>query len=112
MEVVKYQIVAFKLPSGRRPFMEWLNSLDPSVQDLMELRFQRIKLGNLGDTKYLGNGIFELRFHIRSGYRIYYGKDRQLIVFLRGGNKNTQTKDIKYAKRYWFNYVRGKSNAS
>ncbi|MCL1911362.1 MAG: type II toxin-antitoxin system RelE/ParE family toxin [Leptospirales bacterium] len=62
-------------------------------------RIDRIKEGNLGDAKPVGNGIFELRFHFGSGYRIYFIKQyNTIIILLCGGNKKTQDKDIKKAK--------------
>jgi putative addiction module killer protein len=38
------------------------------------------------------------------GYRIYYGllgKRGDIVVLLVGGEKKTQTADIKLAKKYW-----------
>ena len=48
----------------------------------------------------MGAGIGELRIHYGPGYRIYFHKRRnRVIVLLCGGDKSTQAKDIKTAKR-------------
>ena len=53
-----------------------------------------------GDVESVGQGISELRIHYGPGYRIYFHKLRNtIIVLLCGGDKSTQAKDIKAAKR-------------
>ena len=40
-------------------------------------------------------------------YRLYFGKAKDAVVLLLlGGDKGSQTKDIKQAKRYWASYVK------
>ena len=91
--------------SGRKPFVEWLENLSISFQDRVLRRLQRVQLGNWGDYKRIGGGIFELRLHFGKGYRIYCAEDVDtVIVLLCGGNKDKQRKDVSLAKRYWDNY--------
>lgn len=41
-----------------------------------------------------------------AGYRLYFGKDgNRIVVLLVGGDKSSQTKDIKSARRYWSEYL-------
>jgi putative addiction module killer protein len=48
----------------------------------------------------VGDGISELRIHYGPGYRVYYNKrGNTLIILLCGGDKGTQAKDIRTAKR-------------
>jgi putative addiction module killer protein len=56
--------------------------------------------GNAGDVKPVGQGISELRIDHGPGNRIYFSKRRGAIIILPcGGDKSTQAKDIKTAKR-------------
>ena len=55
------------------PFEEWFESLDPQVQIRIDVRLDRVKLGNFGDHKSVGDGVFELRFIFGPGFRVYYG---------------------------------------
>jgi putative addiction module killer protein len=53
-----------------------------------------------GTWNLWGQGISELRIHYGPGYRIYFQKRGDtIIVLLCGGDKSTQAKDIKAAKR-------------
>jgi putative addiction module killer protein len=48
----------------------------------------------------VGEGVSELRIDYGSGYRVYYKQfGKLLVILLAGGNKQTQTKDIKTALR-------------
>lgn len=91
---------------GRVPFASWLTELkDKRARARIRVQLDRIRLGNSGDCKTLGNGVYELRVHFGPGYRIYFGKDsRHLVLLLCGGDKSTQQQDIKKAKRYWQDY--------
>jgi putative addiction module killer protein len=57
----------------------------------------------------VGEGVYELRIHYANGYRIYYGRESHVIILLLcGGDKTTQTQDIKTAIEYWREHRRGK----
>lgn len=88
------------------PYRKWFeNTRDLKTKARIEVRLSRIELGNFGDHKPVGDGIFELRFTFGSGYRVYYGLDGESVVLLLlGGDKNTQTNDIQKAKKYWSDY--------
>lgn len=62
----------------------------------------RVEIGNYGDYKPLGDGVYELKLHFGSGYRVYFAEDGDIIVILLcGGDKSSQSKDIEVAKAYW-----------
>jgi len=60
--------------------------------------FERLAAGNPGDVKPVGEGVSELRIDYGPGYRVYCTKRGQrLFILLAGGDKGSQTKDIKTA---------------
>ncbi|MDE0634445.1 MAG: type II toxin-antitoxin system RelE/ParE family toxin [Candidatus Poribacteria bacterium] len=96
----------YQTPSGREPFTEWFESIrDQRTQDRIQTRLDAMALGNLGDRKSVGAGVYELRFHFGAGYRVYYGEiGNTIVLLLCGGDKSTQRQDIKQAKAYWAKY--------
>ena len=64
------------------------------------VRIERLARGNPGDFKAIGEGVSELRLHYGLGYRVYYKqRGSELVIFLAGGDKSSQSKDIKIALR-------------
>jgi putative addiction module killer protein len=82
-------------------FSAWLRALrDARARARIAARIQRLAFGNPGDVQPVGEGVSELRIHDGPGYRIYYvQRGTVLIVLLCGGDKATQNKDIKAAKK-------------
>jgi len=81
-------------------FSKWLSKLKDTKGKVSILRrVDRMKLGNFGDYKSIGNNISELRITTGPGYRVYYTKQNdEIIVLLIGGDKSSQSDDIKKAK--------------
>jgi putative addiction module killer protein len=98
--------------NGKNPFSDWFTSLrDINAKAKIRATLKRVTLGNLGDYKSVGEGVFELRINYASGYRIYFGQiDAKIILLLCGGDKSTQNKDILTAKQYWQDYRRRKND--
>lgn len=64
------------------------------------VRIERLAAGNPGDAKAVGEGVSELRIDYGPGYRVYYKKQgRKVVILLVGGDKRSQTRDIKTALR-------------
>ena len=82
-------------------FAEWLDGLhDIRARARILVRIERLASGNPGDVKAVGEGVSELRIDYGPGYRVYYKKQgRKVVILLAGGDKSTQTKDIKTALR-------------
>ena len=82
-------------------FDSWLKGIKDSVaQKRLLVRLRKASLGNLGDIRSVGSGIWEMREHFGGGWRMYFiivGK--VIIVMLGGGVKATQSTDIKLAKK-------------
>lgn len=104
------EIVQYQTRDGKVPFREWLLSLkDIKTRARIRARLDRLALGNFGDFKSTREGIFELRCHFGPGHRIYFGQEgRLLVVLLTGGDKSSQSKDMKLAKEFWEDYKRRK----
>lgn len=81
-------------------FSSWLSKLkDIKGKVSIIRRIDRIRKGNFGDYKSVGENIFELRFTIGPAYRVYYTKvEDEIILLLIVGDKSTQSEDIKKAK--------------
>jgi len=106
----KKTLMVYRESSGKEPFVEWLDSFkDRKTRSRIITRLDRLEVGNPGDNRHLEEGVYELRLHFGPGYRIYYGEDGPIIVILlMGGDKSTQSKDIKKAMAFWKNYKEAK----
>jgi putative addiction module killer protein len=105
METRCKDVIIYTLSDGTRPFLLWLASLkDMRVRDAVEKRIERLRFGNYGDCKSVGEGVLELRF-LGLGLRIYFAEaGNALVLILCGGGKNTvreQKRDIEKAHQYW-----------
>ena len=100
------EVIVFRAQGGRVPFEEWLDDVDDKKAVARILaRLARVRQGNLGDCKSVGEGVSELRVDYGPGYRVYFGqKGRTLVVLLCGGDKRTQDRDIRLAKQHWREY--------
>ena len=80
-------------------FDTWFAGLrDVQAKHRIQARIRRMELGNLGDCEPIGEGVSEMRIHAGAGYRVYFiQRGLEFIVLLAGGDKSTQSKDIKAA---------------
>ena len=81
-------------------FDTWLSSLrDRRAVARIAARLDRLAAGNPGDVEPVGDGVSELRINYGPGYRVYFiQRGPVLVILLCGGDKSTQSKDIKQAK--------------
>jgi putative addiction module killer protein len=82
-------------------FTTWLNDLnDVSATARIVARIRRFELGNPGDVKSVGGGVSEMRIDYGPGYRLYFTRrGKTVVILLCGGDKRSQSKDIKAAQR-------------
>lgn len=80
-------------------FRNWLTALrDSSARVRIQVRLDRLALGNAGDVKPVGSGVSELRIDYGPGYRVYFTRiGDTVLLLLCGGDKRTQDADIKRA---------------
>jgi putative addiction module killer protein len=103
---MEIEIEFYVTSSGRSPFDDWFESIrEMHTKSKILTRLARMKLGNFGDCKSLGDEIAELRIHYGPGIRIYYSKiGTKVILMLCGGDKGLQVRDINKAKEYLREY--------
>ena len=81
-------------------FKTWfagLRDLHAKVQIVR--RIERAEAGNLGDVAPVGEGVSEMRIHHGAGFRLYFvRRGIYVIVLLCGGDKGSQSRDIREAK--------------
>ena len=103
------RVVHYVAEDGTDYLDEWLQNQDTEIRARVQTRIDRIELGNFGDHKGVGNGVSELRIDFGPGYRVYYGLDNEkLVIFLVGGTKKRQARDIKMAQACWKTYQQEK----
>lgn len=100
-----YSVSILRLASDDCPYLDWLETLDWKMQERISARVARMKKGQFGDCKAIDRGLYELRLFFGPGYRVYFGEHKgKTVIILAGGDKSTQSKDIKRAKEYWKTY--------
>lgn len=102
------ELLRYRRDDGCEPFTDWLNGLrDKVAQARIRIRLRQVQAGNFGDSEPVGEGVIELRVHVGAGYRVYFGRHGKTIVLLLcGGDKSSQTADIKRAKALWSEWKR------
>jgi putative addiction module killer protein len=82
-------------------FQDWLDELkDVRAQVRIAARIRLAEAGNLGDWKSVGGEVSEMRVDVGPGYRLYFTqRGNRVIIMLAGGDKSTQTRDIKRAQK-------------
>jgi len=82
-------------------FAKWIDGLhDIRARARILVRIERLAVGNPGDVKPVGEGVSEMRIDYGPGYRVYFKKiGQKVVILLAGGDKKSQSKDIKTAIR-------------
>jgi len=80
-------------------FQTWFDGLrDMRARARIQIRIDRLSLGNAGDVKPVGSGVSEMRIDYGPGYRVYFvRRGDEVIVLLAGGDKDSQPRDIAQA---------------
>lgn len=82
-------------------FDGWLTNLKDSITRLrLSRRLEKASRGVMGDTKPVGENVFEMREHFGPGWRMYYLHQGDTLIIMRaGGDKSSQSLDIAKAKQ-------------
>ncbi len=107
IKLMELKIEIYKSANGKCPFNTWFEKIkEIHTRSKILVRLDRLKLGNFGDCKNLGQGLAELRIFFGPGIRIYYSKiGNKLILLLNGGDKSSQSRDIIKAREYLEEYL-------
>ena len=102
-QAVPRKVETYVTRGGKDVFQGWLNGLvDRRARLLIEKTVAKVRLGNLGQHKSVGEGVQEIVLDYGPGYRIYFGEHgATLVIMLCGSAKKKQEEAIKQAKRYW-----------
>ena len=86
-------------------YLKWFDGLAKDRKAQLIFRLQKIvEHGYLGNSRALGDGLFELKFN--DGMRVYFCfSGKQIILLLIGGDKHGQEKDIKKARNLKKSYA-------
>ena len=112
MEFFPYTISYYLSKTGGKPFKVWFDGLkDVTARQKVRIRLDRVRLGNLGKNRAVGQGVYELKISYGPGYRVYYAVEKKRIVLLlMGGDKTLQRKDIALARKYWQDHKRRRND--
>jgi len=80
-------------------FAGWYAAQSDAARTKVDARLDNMKNWHFGNSRSLGNGLFELKWE--NGMRVYYSRKRIASIdsiVLWGGDKTTQTADIKKAR--------------
>ena len=101
----EHEVRIYATSDGTEPFTAWeLGLKDRIARARIRARIGRLRVGNFGDSKRVGE-VFELRVDVGPGYRVYYGREgSDVVILLCGGDKGSQSRDIKRAEEYWRDY--------
>ena len=103
-------VLEFVAPDGSTPFAKWFAELDAAAAAKVTTAVSRMELGNFSNVKGVGAGVLEYRIDFGPGYRIYFGRDGDvLLILLGGGKKKGQQHDIATAQARWKDYKQRKS---
>lgn len=71
---------------------------DRQTKARIQVRIDRLAAGNAGKFRNLTGGVSEMKIDYGPGYRVYFTERKgQIVVLLVGGDKTTQSQDIRQA---------------
>jgi putative addiction module killer protein len=94
---------------GKSPFGRWFAGLSAPAAAKVTTALEKVTKGNFSNVEPAGGGVSECKIDWGPGYRVYFGKDGEiLVILLGGGTKKRQSSDIQIAREHWSEYKRRK----
>jgi putative addiction module killer protein len=88
--------VRYYVSGERSPFADWFAELESVARAKVATAIARIEQGNLSNVKSVGGGVLEYKIDFGPGYRVYFGRDGDmLVILLCGGTKKRQQRELK-----------------
>ncbi len=110
LDVAPIRLVEYLDAQGRSAYAKWFDSLNASAAAKVAAAVYQLAAGNLSNVKGVGAAVFERKIDFGPGYRVYFGRDGDVLVILLGGSsKQRQPEAIAAAKVRWTDYKRGKT---
>jgi len=99
MYLIRYTLFMIYVIKQSDKFSKWLMKLkDLRGKIAIARSVERMRNGNFGDVKPVGENVAELKIDTGHGYRVYFTKkDSEIVIILIGGDKSTQQSDIEKA---------------
>jgi putative addiction module killer protein len=108
--VVAIRVVEYVDAQGRSAYARWFESLNAPAAAKVAAAVYQLAAGNFSSVKSVGCGVFERKIDFGPGYRVYFGRDGNVLVVLLGGSKKQrQHEAIAAAKARWNDYRRRKA---
>ena len=99
--------------NGTSPFAKWFDTLDAVAAARVRVYMTRVELGNYSNVEPIGAGLSEIKIDFGLGYRVYFRKEREILLLLLGGStKKGQQKAIDAAKLAWKKYDRDRNQSA
>ena len=87
-----------------------MNPLNAPAAAKVAAALYQLAAGNFSNVRSVGSGVFERKIDFGPGYRLYFGRDGNVLVVLLGGSgKQRQQEAIAAAKARWTDYRRRKA---
>ncbi|PIP82435.1 MAG: addiction module killer protein [Elusimicrobia bacterium CG_4_9_14_3_um_filter_62_55] len=101
-----FSLWRYRTRNGRVPVSEWIEALDAASAARILVYLERLRFGRAGGLRSVGRGVWELKIDVGPGYRVYFSQvGKRLLLLLCGGDKGSQRRDVRLAKRYREDYL-------
>jgi len=108
--VAPIRLVEYLDGHGRSAYAKWFDSLNAPAAAKVAAAVYQLAAGNFSNVKGVGSGVLERKIELGRGYRVYFGREGEILVILLGGSsKQRQTEAMAAAKARWTDYRRRKA---